>query len=81
MPPASTESVSAREEMTLQFILGALITLGVYISLGFKQIKSDEEEEREKTFQRQNSNLHPDLMDDKRTELLCIALERHNKFE
>ena len=67
--------------MTLQFILGALITLGVYISLGFKQIKSDEEEEREKTFQRQNSNLHPDLMDDKRTELLCIALERHNKFE
>ena len=67
--------------MTLQFILGALITLGVYISLGFKQIKSDEEEEREKTFQRQNSNLHPDLMDDKRTELLCIALERHNEFE
>ena len=63
------------------YILAGIITLGVYISLGFKQIKSDEEEESEKSFQRQNSNLHPDLMNDKRTKLLCIALERHNKFE
>ena len=62
-------------------ILGGLITLGVYISLGFKQIKSVEEEESERSFHRQNSNLHPDLMKDKRTEILCIALERHNKFE
>ena len=55
--------------------------MGVYISLGFKQILSPEEEEREKSLQRQSSNLHPDDTNNRRTEILCLAMERHNKFE
>ena len=58
-----------------------MIALFVYISLGFKHIKSEEEEEEERTLRRQNSNLHPDDMASKTTELMCVAFTRQRKFE
>jgi len=48
----------------------------VYSSLGFKQIKTEEEEEHEKSFKRQNSNLHPEDIKTKKEEVLCVSFTR-----
>ena len=63
--------------------IGAVVTVFVYASLGFKQIQSAEEEEREQSFHRQSSNLHPDEANNssKRAELLCLSMKRVKKFE
>ena len=66
---------------SLRVVLGAVIALIVYISLGFKQIKSEEEEEADRSLRRQNSNLHPDDMSSKGSELMCISYRGQRKFE
>ena len=62
-------------------VLASLLTLYVYISLGCKQIKSEEEEETERSYKKQSSNLHPDDMISKQSEIVCLALYRHGKYE
>ena len=58
-------------------IKGCLITLYVYVSLGFKQIPSEDDEEQERNFKRQSSNLHPDDIQNKKEEVICIAFKNH----
>ena len=58
-----------------------IITLFVYASVGFKQIKSEEEEEQAKVLKRQGSNLHPDDKISRKTEIICIAFSQHNNSD
>ena len=62
--------------ININSIAAALITVSVYSSLGFKQIKTEEEEEHEKSFKRQNSNLHPEDIKTKKEEVLCVSFTR-----
>jgi len=47
------------------------------VSLGFKQIPSEEDEEQERNFKRQSSNLHPDDIENKNNEIICTAFTNH----
>ena len=67
--------------VTKILLVGSLIALVVYVSLGFKQIKSEEEEEEERSIKRQNSNLHPDDMGSKLNEIMCVAFARQRQYE
>ena len=59
------------------FLLGSVITIIVYISLGCRQIQSyEEEEEEEKSVKRQSSNLNPDDRSSKHSEILCVTYRR-----
>ena len=53
----------------------------VYASLGFKQIKSEEEEKADKELKRQGSNLHPDDKISRKTEVICVAFTHHNNID
>ena len=58
-------------------IWGCLITFYVYVSLGFKQIPSEEEEKQEREYKHQNSNLHPEDVKNKKEEIICTAFTNY----
>ena len=70
-----------RSEYSLHILIyifkGCLITFYVYVSLGFKQIPSEDDEEQERNFKRQSSNLHPDDIQNKNKEIICIGFKNH----
>ena len=62
-------------------LLGSVITITVYISLGCRQIKSSEEEEEEKSSEGQSSNLNPDDKTSRPSEIMCVAYRRYGNFD